>query len=38
MTGGDPRVTGIYYDDEYSHGVVPGRHHELLRVRSRAAT
>jgi Type I phosphodiesterase / nucleotide pyrophosphatase len=23
MTGGDPRVTGIYYDDEYSHGVFP---------------
>ena len=21
MTGGDPRATGIYYDDEYSHGV-----------------
>jgi hypothetical protein len=23
MTGGDPTVTGIYYDDEYSHGVFP---------------
>ena len=23
MTGGDPKVTGIYYDDEYSHGVFP---------------
>ncbi len=23
MTGGDPRATGIYYDDEYSHGVFP---------------
>src|ERR1700744_171970 len=23
MTGGDPQVTGIYYDDEYSHGVFP---------------
>ena len=23
MTGGDPGVTGIYYDDEYSHGVFP---------------
>ncbi len=23
MTGADPRVTGIYYDDEYSHGVYP---------------
>ena len=21
MTGGDPKVTGIYYDDEYSRGV-----------------
>jgi hypothetical protein len=21
MTGGDPRATGIYYDDEYSHAV-----------------
>ena len=23
MTGGDPKATGIYYDDEYSHGVFP---------------
>ncbi len=23
MTGGDPRATGIYYDDEYSHAVFP---------------
>ena len=23
MTGGDPKVTGIYYDDEYSHDVFP---------------
>ena len=23
MSGGDPKVTGIYYDDEYSHGVFP---------------
>ena len=23
MTGADPGVTGIYYDDEYSHGVFP---------------
>jgi hypothetical protein len=23
MTGGDPRATGIYYDDEYSHDVFP---------------
>jgi hypothetical protein len=23
MTGGGPKVTGIYYDDEYSHGVFP---------------
>jgi predicted AlkP superfamily pyrophosphatase or phosphodiesterase len=23
VTGGDPKVTGIYYDDEYSHGVFP---------------
>src|SRR5580692_8963139 len=23
MTGGDPSATGIYYDDEYSHGVFP---------------
>ncbi len=23
MTGGDPRATGIYYDDEYSQGVFP---------------
>jgi len=23
MTGGDPNVTGIYYDDAYSHGVDP---------------
>jgi len=23
MTGGDPKVTGIFYDDEYSHGVFP---------------
>ena len=23
MTGADPKVTGIYYDDEYSHGVFP---------------
>jgi Type I phosphodiesterase / nucleotide pyrophosphatase/Sulfatase len=23
MTGGDPKVTGVYYDDEYSHGVFP---------------
>jgi hypothetical protein len=23
MTGGDPKVTGIYYDDEYSHDVYP---------------
>jgi hypothetical protein len=22
MTGGDPRATGVYYDVEYSHGVV----------------
>ncbi len=31
MTGGDPRVTGIYYDDEYSHGVFPA----VLTVRKR---
>ncbi|MGO9753140.1 MAG: alkaline phosphatase family protein [Solirubrobacteraceae bacterium] len=23
MTGADPKVTGIYYDDEYSHDVFP---------------
>ena len=23
MTGADPKVTGIYYDDEYSHNVFP---------------
>jgi hypothetical protein len=23
MTGADPKATGIYYDDEYSHGVFP---------------
>ena len=23
MTGGDPSATGVYYDDEYSHGVFP---------------
>jgi hypothetical protein len=23
MTGGDPKVTGIYYDDEYDHDVFP---------------
>jgi hypothetical protein len=23
MTGADPRATGIYYDDEHSHGVFP---------------
>ena len=23
MTGGDPSVTGVYYDDEYSHDVFP---------------
>jgi Type I phosphodiesterase / nucleotide pyrophosphatase/Sulfatase len=23
MTGADPKVTGVYYDDEYSHGVFP---------------
>ena len=23
MTGADPNVLGIYYDDEYSHGVFP---------------
>ena len=23
MTGGDPKVTGVYYDDEYSHGFFP---------------
>ena len=23
MTGGNPKTTGIYYDDEYSHGVFP---------------
>jgi hypothetical protein len=23
ISGGDPKVTGIYYDDEYSHGVFP---------------
>ncbi len=23
IDGGDPKVTGIYYDDEYSHGVFP---------------
>ena len=23
MTGGNPKVTGIYYDDEYSHDVLP---------------
>jgi Type I phosphodiesterase / nucleotide pyrophosphatase len=23
MSGGDPKVTGIYYDDEYSHDVFP---------------
>ncbi len=22
-TGGDPRVTGIYYDDEYNHALLP---------------
>src|ERR1700751_4725131 len=23
MTGADPKLTGIYYDDEYTHGVFP---------------
>ena len=23
MTGADPKTLGIYYDDEYSHGVFP---------------
>jgi len=23
MTGADPKLTGVYYDDEYSHGVFP---------------
>jgi hypothetical protein len=23
MSGGDPKVTGVYYDDEYSHDVFP---------------
>jgi hypothetical protein len=23
VTGGNPRTTGIYYDDEYSHAVLP---------------
>ncbi|MGM3288859.1 alkaline phosphatase family protein, partial [Bacillus cereus group sp. BC22] len=23
VTGGDPGVTGIYYDDTFSHGVFP---------------
>src|SRR6516164_9061047 len=23
MTGADPKLTGIFYDDEYSHGVFP---------------
>ena len=23
MTGADPNALGIYYDDEYSHGVFP---------------
>jgi Type I phosphodiesterase / nucleotide pyrophosphatase len=23
MTGGDPRATGVYYDDEYNHDVYP---------------
>jgi predicted AlkP superfamily pyrophosphatase or phosphodiesterase len=37
MTGGDPKATGIYYDDEYSHGVFPpGR--RAAPGRSRAAT
>ena len=36
MTGGDPKVTGIYYDDEYSHGVFP-RGQRTVRGRSRAA-
>ena len=25
VTGGNPRTTGIYYDDEYSHAVLPAR-------------
>ena len=33
MTGGDPTVTGIYYDDEWhSHGVFPAGDDELLRA------
>jgi Type I phosphodiesterase / nucleotide pyrophosphatase len=23
LTGGDPRVTGIYYDDTFNHDVFP---------------
>ena len=23
MTGGDPGVTGVYYDDEYNHNLLP---------------
>ena len=26
MTGGDPRATGVYYDVEYNHADVRGRH------------
>ena len=32
MTGADPKLTGIYYDDEYSHGVFPAGDDELLRT------
>ena len=32
MTGADPKLTGIYYDDEYSHGVFPPGTTQLLRA------
>ena len=31
VTGGNPRTTGIYYDDEYSHAVLRGRHDLMPR-------
>ena len=36
MTGGNPKTTGVYYDDTYNHACLPAGHHRLRAARSPA--
>ena len=36
VTGGNPKTTGVYYDDTYNHALLPGRHDGVRAARRRA--